>query len=116
MLELTVLTVPDCPNEPVLRERLARALTAYPHASITHRVIDDEADAVRWGMHGSPTLLINGVDVFATPEAAPSLSCRLYQDETGSTGGAPSVTALCQALGHAVRNPEPAKHRDRIVR
>ncbi|MFF4776316.1 thioredoxin family protein [Microtetraspora fusca] len=98
MLELAVLTVPDCPNEAVLRERLAQALTGHPDVSITHQVIDNEADAARLGMHGSPTLLINGVDVFAAPNTPASLSCRLYHDESGPTGGAPSVAALREAL------------------
>ncbi|WP_066942613.1 hypothetical protein [Microtetraspora fusca] len=98
MLELAVLTVPDCPNEAVVRERLAQALTGHPDVSITHQVIDNEADAARLGMHGSPTLLINGVDVFTAPNTPASLSCRLYHDESGPTGGAPSVAALREAL------------------
>jgi hypothetical protein len=52
-------------------------------------------------MHGSPTLLIDGVDPFAGPDQPPSLSCRLYRDEAGRAGGAPSVQALRQALAAA---------------
>ncbi|WP_283136014.1 thioredoxin family protein [Rhizohabitans arisaemae] len=101
MLELTVLTVPDCPHEADLHERLAQALVGHPAVRLTTHVIDNEGDAARWGMHGSPTLLINGVDVFAAPDTPASVSCRLYRDETGPTGGAPSVTALREALRHA---------------
>ncbi|GGL55007.1 organomercurial lyase [Planomonospora parontospora] len=109
MLELTLLTVPDCPNEGVLRERLAQALTGHPDASLTHRVVATEAQAARWGMHGSPTLLINGVDVFAAPTTPASLSCRLYHDENGPSGGAPSVAALREALRRAAdAAPVPA--------
>lgn len=108
MLELTVLTVPDCPNEPVLVDRLTQALDGRPDARIVRRVVETEADAARWGMHGSPTLLINGVDVFAAPNTAASVSCRIYRDETGPTGGAPSIAALREALRHAAKNPVPA--------
>ncbi|WP_327090357.1 alkylmercury lyase family protein [Nonomuraea sp. NBC_01738] len=101
MLELTVLTVPDCPNEAILLERLDQALDGHPEVRITTQVIDTEADAARWGMHGSPTLLINGVDAFAAQGAPASVSCRLYRDEAGPTGGAPSVAALREALGEA---------------
>ncbi|WP_326640290.1 thioredoxin family protein [Streptosporangium sp. NBC_01755] len=102
MLELTVLTVQDCPNAAVLHERLTQALAGHPGASmITQHVIDDEVSAAALGMHGSPTLLINGVDVFASAGTPTSVSCRLYRDETGSTGGAPSVTALRRALEQA---------------
>src|SRR6266567_9312473 len=55
MLELTILTVPDCPNEPVLRDRLAQVLAGHPDATVTRRVIQDDAGAARYGMHGSPT-------------------------------------------------------------
>ena len=65
MLEVTVLAVPDCPNEPVLRDRLAQVLPDYPDATVTRKVIQDEAGAARHGMHGSPTLLVNGSDPFA---------------------------------------------------
>ena len=95
MLELKVLAVPDCPNEPVLLERLAEALADYPDATVTRTVINDEAAAARHGMHGSPTLLVNGTDPFAMEDAPADFSCRLYQ---GQDGGAPSVAALCEAL------------------
>ncbi|MGI5157504.1 alkylmercury lyase family protein [Microbispora sp. CA-102843] len=108
MLELTVLTVPDCPNEAVLRERLAEVLAEHPGASISHLVIDNEAEAARLGMHGSPTLLINGVDAFATPGTPASMSCRLYHDETGPIGGAPSMVALREALRYAADSRIPA--------
>jgi len=49
-------------------------------------------------MHGSPTLLIDGVDPFGPPDQRPSLSCRLYRDAAGRPAGAPSVEALRQAL------------------
>jgi len=108
MLELTILTVPDCPNEPVLRDRLAQVLAGHPDATVTRRVIQDEAGAARYGMHGSPTLLVNWFDPFAAPGTPASVSCRLYRDQSGPTGGAPSVAALREALRHAAGPPVPA--------
>jgi hypothetical protein len=52
-------------------------------------------------MHGSPTLLINGVDPFAAPGQAPGLACRLYRDVAGRAAGAPTVEALRRALDQA---------------
>lgn len=97
-MELTVLTVPDCPNGPVLTERLARVLAGRAGVRVVHRVVRGEGDAVRFGMCGSPTLLIDGVDPFAMPGTRPSLSCRIYRDEAGRTDGAPSVADLRQVL------------------
>ena len=94
-MELTLLTVPDCPHAAAFEERLAAALAGYPGAVVRRREVADEQEA---GMHGSPTLLIDGTDPFAGPDQVPSLSCRLYRDEAGRPGGAPSVRALRQAL------------------
>jgi hypothetical protein len=108
MLELTILAVPDCPNEPVLRDRLAQVLAGYPDAAVTRRVIQDEDGAARYGMHGSPTLLVNGSDPFAAPGTPASVSCRLYRDQGGPPGGAPPVAALREALRRAAGHPVPA--------
>jgi hypothetical protein len=97
--ELTLLTVPACPHAAAFEERLAAALAGHPGAVIRRREVADERQAAKAGMHGSPTLLIDGVDPFAGPDQATSLSCRLYRDEAGRVGGAPSVQALRQALG-----------------
>src|SRR5215469_9717461 len=99
-MDLTVLAVPDCPNAAVLERRLAAALAGRPSVTITRRVITDAADAARWQMHGSPTLLVNGRDPFE-PGAAPAVACRLYRGEDGRIEGAPAEAALRQVLDQA---------------
>src|SRR5215831_1590675 len=101
MMELTLLTVPACPNAAAFEERLATVLAEHPGAAVHRRVIADEREAAQAGMHGSPTLLVDGTDPFAPPGQPPSLSCRLYRDATGQAEGAPSVAALRWALEHA---------------
>jgi hypothetical protein len=95
-MRLEVLHVPDCPNLPPLLARLAE-VTNLP---VTTRVIESEADAARFGMAGSPTLLVDGVDPFATGGGC-GLSCRLYRDEDGRIVATPSVDQLRGALGPA---------------
>jgi hypothetical protein len=97
-MELTLLTVPDCPNTAAFETRLAAALAGRTGV-VVHRyeIIDDRA-AAEAGMHGSPTLLINGVDPFAEPGLPPSMSCRLYLDAAGGRPPALSAEALRQAL------------------
>src|SRR5258708_1446585 len=83
-MELTVLSVPDCPNTALLAERLAAAGATR--------------DQVAW-----PTLLADGVDPFAEPGAPTSYGCRLYPGPGGTLEGAPQVTALAAVLkGRAV--------------
>ena len=97
-MELTVLTVPDCPNAAVLEERLTAALAGHPGAGVRRRQIADEQEAAEAGMAGSPTLLINGTNPFAPPGQAPGLSCRLYRNSAGKRTGTPSVQDLRRAL------------------
>jgi hypothetical protein len=94
-MELTLLTVPGCPHATAFEERLAAALAGYPGAVLHRRVIATAREAAAAGMHGSPTLLVDGADPFARPGEAASLSCRLYP---GGAGGLPSVASLRDAL------------------
>jgi hypothetical protein len=105
-MRITVLTVPDCPNGPVVRERLTAALAGRA-ATVEFVEIDQQSEAARWGMTGSPTVLLNGVDPFPVPGAVPSMSCRLYRGEGGRTSGAPGVEALRQALSGAELTQAP---------
>ena len=104
-MDLTVLGVPGCPNAPVLQDRLEAVLDDLAGVSVSHEVISNEADAARWGMHGSPTLLIDGVDRFAQPGQPTGMSCRLYRDDDGQASGAPSAGQLRQAIQQASARP-----------
>jgi hypothetical protein len=97
-MDLVLLTVPDCPNAAAFEEHLAAALAGHPAAAVRRRVVSDEREAAEAGMHGSPTLLIDGSDPFAAPGEPPSLSCRLYRDASGRTGPVPTVEALRSVL------------------
>ncbi|BAX97224.1 alkylmercury lyase [Mycobacteroides stephanolepidis] len=99
-MNLEILQVSDCPNVPLLQDRIAAALAGEQiTAAITHHVVTtpEEADAHR--MTGSPTLLVDGEDPFAERGLTAGLACRLYAGESGSgLEGAPSVSALRAAL------------------
>jgi predicted DsbA family dithiol-disulfide isomerase len=101
-MHLTILAVPGCPNATVLETRLAAVLDGRAGVSVSHEVIPDEGEAARWGMHGSPTLLIDGADPFAEPGQPPSMSCRLYRDDDGQAAGAPSADQLRRAVERAL--------------
>jgi hypothetical protein len=101
-MQLTVLAEPGCPNAPLLKDRLTAVLAGRADVSVSHQVVSHEGEAARWGMHGSPTLLIDGVDPFAEPGQVPSMSCRLYRAENGQLSGAPSIGQLRQAIGQAL--------------
>jgi len=100
-MELTVLAVPGCPHAPVLERRLAAVLAGRPPVTVTRQLITGAAEAAEWGMHGSPTLLVNGHDPFADPDSAPAVACRLYRGEDGRLDGAPTEAALRRVLEQA---------------
>jgi hypothetical protein len=97
-MRIEVLTVPDCPNGPVLEERLAAALAGRTGVTVERHLVHDDAEAARRGMHGSPTLLLNGVDPFAAPGTPTGFACRLYRDAAGRADGAPSPAELRRVL------------------
>ncbi|SFX62913.1 thioredoxin family protein [Streptomyces atratus] len=99
-MRITVLTVPGCPNGPVVQERIIAAL-AGRQAEVELIEVSDQEEAERVGMAGSPTVLVDGLDPFAQAGAAPSVSCRIYREAEGKTDGAPSVKALGEALAAA---------------
>lgn len=97
-MKLEVLHVTDCPNLAPMLDRLAQA-TDLP---VTTREVTTDAAAAELGMNGSPTLLVNGVDPFASPDQCDcGVSCRLYRDEEGRIVPAPSVDQLREALAEA---------------
>jgi predicted DsbA family dithiol-disulfide isomerase len=107
-MRIEVVAVPGCPNAPVVEQRLAEALAGRPDVEVTvvRRVAGTQAQAERYGMRGSPTVLINGRDPFAAPGTGTGtgVSCRLYWDETGQARGAPSTGQLRAALAAACDN------------
>src|SRR5258707_12364771 len=106
-MDLVLLTVPACPNAAAFEERVAAALAGHPGAVIRRREVADERQAAQAGMHGAPTLLIDGVDPFAGPGQVPTLSCRLYRDEAGRAGGGPCWPALRHGRRGGAGRPAP---------
>lgn len=104
---LTVLAVADCPNVSLLLDRLRQVLADNPEFEVTSHVVDDQAGAERWGMHGSPTLLVDGVDPFAPAGQQCNVSCRLYRHADGRVEGVPSLAEL----DAVVRGDDPLTRR-----
>jgi hypothetical protein len=98
-VDVKVLFFDGCPNWEVADERLREALNLAGRSDVRvehHRVsTPEEAEAVRF--RGSPTILVNGQDPFADPDAPVGLSCRVYRTDAG-LAGAPTVEQLLTVL------------------
>jgi len=55
-------------------------------------------DGEEYGFHGSPSILIDGTDPFATEETKVGYACRIYMTEKGPAV-APTVEQITAALG-----------------
>jgi hypothetical protein len=99
---LQILHVPDCPGAEALESLLGPLLAARTDIQVTRQIVTTEDEAGQLGMTGSPTILADGRDLFPSPGQRPSLSCRLYPDEHGHLGPAPTASQLREALTPAV--------------
>ena len=61
-------------------------------------LVETLEEAERVGFHGSPSILVDGVDVFAEPDAGVGLSCRVFRTPDG-LAGAPTLEQLRAAVG-----------------
>jgi hypothetical protein len=106
-VRLEVLHVPDCPNLAPMLERLHEVTDLR----LTTREISTTEDAVAHGMAGSPTLLVNGADPYATGAPAQyGLSCRIYRDERGRMVPVPSSGQLRDAVaGEQMGEPDQVR-------
>jgi len=96
-MDITLLYFDDCPNWRVADERLAAIAAERTDLKVTRHLVDTLEEAERVGFHGSPSILVDGVDVFAGPDAGVGLSCRVYRTPEG-LAGAPTVEQLRAAL------------------
>jgi hypothetical protein len=92
-MDVSLLYFDACPNWTLAHQRLAAIAAQRPDVVLTlHRVETvDEAERVRF--HGSPSILVDGVDVFTEPGAGVGLSCRVYRTPDG-LAGAPSTDQI----------------------
>jgi hypothetical protein len=99
-MDVTLLYFDDCPNWKVADERLAVIAAERPDVVVTRQRVETVEQAERLGFHGSPSILVDGIDVFADPGAGVGLSCRVYRTPQG-LAGAPTMEQLRAALGVA---------------
>ena len=84
-----------CPSHPEALADLRAALRG--RAEVVVREITTEEQAIAERFPGSPTIRVDGEDLFPTSEA-PSLTCRIYRLADGRFSPTPDPEALRAAL------------------
>lgn len=97
-MDIALLYFDDCPNWKIADERLAFVAADRPDLRVSRHLVETLEEAERVGFHGSPSILVDGVDVFAEPDAGVGMSCRVFHTPDG-LAGAPTVEQLRAALG-----------------
>ena len=92
-----------------------RALTAVREAltdlgldgvEVRMREIKDDGDAAEAGFVGSPTILLDGIDLVPAADEQIGLSCRVYRRRDGRVSPIPDPDDLREALRLAAERPE----------
>lgn len=86
-----------CPHWKLAEGRL-RPLADARGIEIDHRLVTTPEEAESARFRGSPTILIDGRDPFASGDEPFGLSCRMYRTPHGPAGS-PTVAQLEEALG-----------------
>src|SRR2546426_98546 len=98
-MRITLQYFDGCPNWKLMEQRLAQALVEaqVAGAEMVRERVESPEEAVRLGFRGSPTVLIDGKDPFASEWDSVGLACRVYRTANGEDG-LPSVEELRTAL------------------
>jgi hypothetical protein len=98
-MDLQLLYFDGCPHHSVAEERLRSALARVGREGEEIRavLVETPEDAERLGFIGSPTILVDGLDPFATGGEQPALACRVFSTPEGREGS-PTVDQLVEVL------------------
>lgn len=98
-MNITLQYFDSCPGWKVAAERVRTIIDQKRlDADFSYQPIETHEDAERFQFSGSPTLLIDGRDPFASGSMAVGLACRTYLTDEG-VFPSPSVEQLEEALG-----------------
>lgn len=95
-MDVTLMYFDGCPSWQLADQRL-RTLAAQHGFQITYRKVDTPELAEELAFRGSPTILVDGEDMFADGDEPVGLSCRIYQTPDGPAGS-PTLSQLHAAL------------------
>ncbi len=96
MSDVTLLYFDGCPSWQTADERL-RSLQPELGFGLSYEKVETPEAAVEWSFRGSPTILVDGRDVFAEGDEPVGLSCRVFQTPEGMAGS-PTVAQLREVL------------------
>lgn len=98
-MDVSILHIDDCPNWVETGSRLRTALDdlGASETPIDFTVLRTHEEAGQVPFAGSPTIVVNGTDLFPSNGQTTDLACRVYQTG-GHLAGLPSTNDIAEAL------------------
>jgi hypothetical protein len=98
-MKVEILHIDDCPNWEEAGRRMTAALieTGHENVGVTFRRLQSSEDASGVPFAGSPTIVVDGADLFPTGTRITELACRVYGTRDG-LAGLPTAEQLVDAL------------------
>lgn len=96
-MDVTLMYFDDCPNWKVTDRLLHQLADEIDDLTIRHQFVGTPEEAEKYQFRGSPSILVDGVDPFATADDPVGLSCRVYRTPEGMAGS-PTLEQLRSVL------------------
>jgi hypothetical protein len=98
-MNVEILHIDECPSWESAEVRTREALAALGRTDVlvTTRLLRTPEEAAATSFAGSPTITIDGVDVFPTGGRTGDLACRVYATPDGLRG-TPTIEQITNAL------------------
>lgn len=98
-MRVELLYFDGCPNWKVADDRLTEALTILGRSDVVveRRAVETTEQAEALGFLGSPSIRVDGSDLFATGQEQVGLACRVYATSAGLSGS-PDTAQLVEVL------------------
>ena len=96
-MDATLFYFDDCPNWREAEAHLVELATEIPGLRVIRQIVETPEEAERVAFRGSPSIVVDGVDLFAYAGDPVGLSCRVYQTP-GGPAGSPTLEQLRQAI------------------
>lgn len=98
-MEIQILHIEDCPNwrEAGVRVRAVLIELERSDVTVSFVLVADPVTAAATAFAGSPTIVVNGADLFPSKGGTSDLACRIYFTPDG-VAGVPSEEQIHDAL------------------
>ena len=104
-MKVELLYFDDCPSWQDADQHLRALAAEFGDLRVEHRLVTTDDEAIRLGFFGSPSIQVDGVDLFEpSADAQPGLSCRVYRTPHGFAGS-PTAEQLRDAMMRRLAQP-----------